>query len=165
MPYATATLASTIFSGPVSRDDLSVPVSSTASITPGQCLYADRELMKVVSIGIASGINKLVKVQRGFGGTISQAHSAGQAVTIGFPHQFYTYDPKGSPGKEIQVTPHINVLTGDFWVVLGDDGPDQSANRWWSKLNTYQGVGSLGVRTETTDTIQPTPRPISVTQS
>lgn len=166
MPYATVTLASTTFASPVSRDDLTVPVSSTTNIVPGQMLFADRELMKVLSIGITSGINRTVKVLRGVNGTHTQAHAAGQNVTIGLPNQFYTYDPRGSPPQEVLVSPHINVVTGDFWVVLGDDGPPQSANSWWSKQSVYQGIGPLGVRNETVGTIQPTlTTPISSTQS
>ena len=168
MPYATVTLATTSLSSPALIDDQTVAVSSTTNIVPGQCLWADRELMKVVSLGIVSGINKNLKVKRGFGGTHTQNHAAGQNVTIGFPNQFYTYDPKGSPRQEVIVSPHINVLTGDMWVVMGDDGPPQSANRWWAKQSVWQGIGSLGERTETVGTIQPTAAvttPISSTQS
>lgn len=166
MPYATVTLATTTFASPAAQDDRLVSVSSTASITPGQCLWADRELMRVVSIGVSSGINNLLKVQRGFAGTSASNHVAGQNVTIGAPDQFYSGDPKGSPGQEVPVLPYINVLSGDVWTVVGDDGPPQSANRWWSKLNTYETVGPLGVRQEQTGTIQPvTPAPVSITNS
>lgn len=165
MPFATVTLSSTTFSTKVDRDDLLVSVTSTANIVPGQCLWADRELMRVTAIGVASGINRLVRTERGFGGTHSQNHSAGQVVTIGFPHQFYTYDPRGAPRQEVLVSPHINVLTGDMWVAMGDDGTDQSANRWWAKQSVYQGIGPLGVRNETVGTIQPAITPISSTNS
>jgi hypothetical protein len=96
-----------------------------------------------------------VFVQRGFGGTASHSHVAGQITYIGNANQFYEYDPKGAPPPVVAVSPHINVRSGDIWVVLGDDGGPQNANRWWSLFKTYQNVGSLGVRSESTGSIPP----------
>lgn len=155
MPSATVTLASTTLASPVDGTLSTISVASTANITPGQALFVDRELMRVVSIGVASGINKNINVLRGRDGSVTSRHAAGQMVWIGRGDQFYDVDPKGSPPAVVPVLPYINVLTGDIWTVMGDDGPPQSANRWWALQNTYQNVGPLGVRSEQTGTIQP----------
>lgn len=156
MPYATTTLPSTTFSTQAAHSEPQIGISSLTGIVPGLFLYADRELMRIMTIGVKSGINNFITVQRGVAGTVSHMHVAGQKCYIGRGDQFYTFDPKGAPPQEVIVSPHINVNTGDIWVVLGDDGGPQSANRWWSKLNVYNTVGSLGVRNEVVGTIQPT---------
>ena len=155
MPSATNTLKTTTFSTECDHSDPTVQVSSTANIVPGQFLFANRELMRVERIGITSGINNALFCRRAQGGTSAQRHVAGQIVYIGNGNQFYTYDPKGEPPQAVFVSPHINVLTGDIWVVLGDDGGPQNANRWWSKQSLFENVGPLGVRSSQTGTILP----------
>ena len=67
---ATYTLSSTNFVVPVGKFDTQVKVASTSGLTPGSRLFADRELMQVVSLDVST----LVNVRRGVDGTLAERH-------------------------------------------------------------------------------------------
>ena len=143
------TLNTTTFTAPVSPNDSSVLVGSVANIVPGQCLFADRELMQVVSIGLATSASTALTVIRGIAGTAATLHSSGLTVIIGNPDQFYEMSPVGPPPADVLVTPWVNVVNGSVWVAQGDEsGPDAQA-RWWAQSLISHDVGPLGVRTWT----------------
>ncbi len=142
---ALATLNSTSLVTPAGSSDSAVQLLSTSGVTPGLRLYADQELMAVVSLGLGTWVN----VQRGVDGTAGQAHASGTApVYIGRADQFYSSNPVGAPPTEVLVTPWINVMTGEQWTPQGDEtGPNVA--RWWAKTEYTHSVGAFGNRTET----------------
>lgn len=142
---ATVTLNTTTLAAPVSATARQVKLASTAGVLPGYRLYADRELMAVVSLGVDPWVN----VRRGVDGTATSAHTSSVTVTIGTADQFYQSDPVGAPPSAVQVSPYINVLTGDVWYAQGDALPEGNANRWWQKQATTYTAGALGVRVAT----------------
>lgn len=144
---ATVTLATTTLNATASATDGQILVASTSGITPGLCLWVDRELMCVIRLGVGSW----VLVQRGIDGTMSTAHASGSTLTIGRPDQFYATDPRGRPPEEIPVSPYINVANGTTWFAQGDTQPAGLANRWWQVQTTTRDVGALGVRTVALD--------------
>lgn len=147
---ATYTLSTTVFSVPVGKSDTQVKLASTSGLTPGMRLFADRELMRVVSLGVSS----LVNVQRGVDGTQAERHGTEVTVYTGSGEQFFTYDPTGQPRPDLLVSPHINIRTGDVWFAQGDGAVN--GRRWWQKQTIDHTVGDLGV-------IQVTPTPTSST--
>jgi hypothetical protein len=134
---ATYTLASTTFATPVGVSDTQVKVASTSGLAAGMRLYADRELMQVVSLGVSS----LVNVRRGVDGTTAQAHGTEVLVYMGTADQFFTHDPQGQPPFPLLVSPHINVSNGLVWFAQGD----QLSPRYWMPQTVTHSVGPLGV--------------------
>ena len=65
------------------------------------------------------------------------------------------FDPQGEPAQCPLVNPHVNVLTGNIWILMGDDGNSQGVNRFWALRPTYENVGALGIRNETIGTTLP----------
>ena len=147
---ATYTLSTTVFTVPVEKSDTQVKVASTSGLTPGMRLFADRELMQVVSLGVSS----LVNVRRGVDGTQAERHGTDVTVYVGTGDQFYSRDPEGQPRPDLLVSPWINVRTGDVWFAQGDGAV--GGQRWWQKQVIDHTVGDLGV-------IQVTPTPTSST--
>ncbi len=144
---ATVTLSTTTFAVPVKKSDAQVKVASTSGLTPGMRLFVDRELMRVVSLGVSS----LVNVLRGVDGTAAEQHGTDATVYIGAGDQFYSYDPTGAPLDAVLVSPWINIRTGDVFFASGDADPAGLQSRWWQKQTTTRGIGPLGVRTTTFD--------------
>lgn len=140
-----ATLSTTSFSAPVGKFDSQVKVASTSGLTPGMRLFADRELMQVVSLDVST----LVNVRRGIDGTSAERHGTDVTVYTGTGDQFYAHDPVGRPREDLLVSPHINIRTGDVWFAQGDG--TATGERWWQKQSIGHGVGPLGVRTTTPD--------------
>ena len=104
---ATVTLSTTTLTTGVDSGASEVLLASYAGINAGNCLWIDRELMKVIVLPDGS-----CKVRRGYGSTSSARHQSGSTVTIGSPEQFQSKDPVGSPDSSIPVSPWIN--TGTF---------------------------------------------------
>lgn len=153
---ATVTLSTTTLVAPVAPDSTSIVVASTTGISEGLGLFADAELMSVVSIGLPTRGGTAVNVLRGRGGSTSQNHSSGATVYIGRSDQFYSQDPVGAPGAVVLVSPWINVTNGRVWLPQGDElplsgGPQGQTNtsRWWQQVVTTYGQGDLGIRTAT----------------
>jgi hypothetical protein len=144
---ATVTLASTTLTNRVLLTDTQVKVGSTSGLYPKTRMYADTEMMEVVSLGPDPWVN----VRRGVDGTSATEHSPGATVTIGAANQFYTQDPQGAPNDAVLVSPYINVRTGTMWYSQGDFLPDGLAVRWWQAQTTTHDIGPLGVRTTTQD--------------
>lgn len=142
---ATYTLSTTSFLIPVSQGATQVKVASTSGLTPGVRLFADKEMMQVVSLGVST----LVNVKRGVDGTAAAPHGSDVTVYIGTGDQFFAYDPVGQPPPIVLVSPHINVRTGDVWFAQGDDLT--SGQRYWQKQSVARAVGPLGVLTATPD--------------
>lgn len=147
---ATYTLSTTTFAAPVGKFDSQVKVASTSGLAAGSRLFADQELMQVVSLGVST----LVNVRRGIDGTASQSHGTEVVVYKGAADQFYSFDPQGRPREDLLVSPHINIRTGAVWFAQGDGTP--AGQRWWQKQSIGHGVGPLGVRTSTPDVITST---------
>lgn len=139
------TLSTTTLSASVGPLDQAVNLASTSGVLPGYRLYIDRELMRVLSIGVGTWVN----VQRGVDGTATTSHASSATVTIGQADQFYSQDPTGPPPSEVPVTPWINVINGTQWTAQGDETGANLQARWWAKTETVHGVGALGVRTAT----------------
>jgi len=137
---ATYTLGTTTFAAPVGKFDTQVKVASTSGLTPGMRLFADRELMRVVSLGVST----LVNVQRGVDSTQAERHGTEVTVYSGSGEQFFDYDPVGQPRPDLLVSPHINIKTGDVWFAQGDGTVE--GQRWWEKQTVTHSVGDLGVR-------------------
>ena len=140
---ATYTLSTTTFAVPVGKSDTQVKVASTSGLTPGMRLFADRELMQVVSLDVSS----LVNVRRGVDGTKAERHGTEVTVWTGTGDQFFSLDPEGQPRPDLLVSPHINVRTGDVWFAQGDG--IEGGQRWWQKQAIEHSVGDLGVRVAT----------------
>lgn len=146
---ATFTLATTTWASPVASGDTQVNLASTSGIAPGVLLFANREVIKVISL---TGIGNYATVRRGQDGTETRAHGTGETVYIAQGYQLFQSDPQGLPGANVFVNPHINVANGVVWVVQGDDeGPGTQA-RSWQPVTTTQTPGPLGVRVTTTTT-------------
>lgn len=137
---ATVTLATTTLTDAIGVLARQVRLSSTAGIIPDLRLWIDRELMRVVSLGI----DPWVHVIRGVDGTATAAHSSSSPVTIGRADQFYQQDPVGMPPAAIAVSPWINTQNGNVWFAQGDA---QGSSRWWQLQTTSYDVGAFGVRT------------------
>jgi len=135
------TLSTTTLSRPVSTTAGEVRLTSTSGLLTGTRLYAGRELMSVVRVGVDSWVN----VQRGVDGTVAQDHEDGETVTIGRADQFYADDPVGVPPATIPVSPRINIRNGAIWFARGD-GP-----RWWQKQTATYTKGALGVQSVSYD--------------
>jgi hypothetical protein len=144
---ATVTLSTTTLARGCGVTDTRVQVASASGLLPGTHLYVDRELMAYVSTGIVGDIGTWIDVRRGVGGTAATAHSGGALITLGRADQFYSTDPVGAPPAAVPVLPYINVLTGDFWQLQGDE--TLAGQRWWAKRINTHGVGAMGVRTDT----------------
>jgi len=144
---ATVTLSTTTLRQVVSATENQIKVASTAGLFPGTRLWIDRELMRVVSLGI----DPVVNVVRGVDGTGGAPHSSNSTITIGRADQFYMTDPVGRPDEAIPVSPYINILTGVVWFAQGDVEPVGLSDRWWQPQTTTWEVGALGVRTKTLD--------------
>lgn len=145
---ALVTLATTTLSLGCTATDSAITLTSTSGITPGVFLYLDRELVKVLSLGLGTSVN----VFRGRQGTATTAHGAGSLITIGRADQFYDIDPIGLPPTELLVSPYINILTGVTWVAQGDETGSGLGGRIWAPVTVSQSVGALGVRVTTTTT-------------
>ena len=143
---ATVTLSTTTLARGCGVTDTRVQVASVSGLLPGMFLFIDRELMAYVQTGIANGIGTWIDVRRGVGGTAATEHSAGSLFTLGRPDQFYSTDPVGAPPAVVPVSPYINVVTGDVWLMQGDE--NIGGERWWTKRVNTRGIGPLGVRTE-----------------
>lgn len=146
MPTPMVTLASTTLARRCDHKTTLVKFSSTSGLTPGTCVWVDRELMSVVSLDVDPWVN----VKRGIGGSAASAHSPFATVLIGTPDQFFNSDPVGMPDRVTLVSPYVNVLTGDSWIAVGDDEPTGLDSRWWQKQVTTYGTTSLGIRTQIT---------------
>ena len=142
---ATVTLAVTSLSLPVGPSDGQFKLASTTGIVPGLFLWLDKELVRVLSLGI----NPWVNVIRGQGGTGGIPHASSVAVYIGRGDQFYSKDPVGRPPEAIHVSPWINTRNGKVWFAQGDTEPPGVADRWWQEEAVTYDVGALGVRTRT----------------
>ncbi len=143
---ALATLATTLLVNPVASSDSSVQLTSLDGVLPGLCLYADRELMIVVSLGLGTSVNVL----RGQSGTASTPHASQSVVTIGRGDQFYDTNPAGLPVQPVLVSPWINVLSGEQWFYQGDETGANAGAAYWQRTLHTRGIGSLGVRTDST---------------
>ena len=147
---ATVTLATTTFASTVATSDTQVNLTSTSGISKGTCLFANRELMSVVSL---TGIGNYAVVNRGVGGTKTRTHSTIETVYLGRPDQFYSMDPQGVPSTGgALVNPHINVENGIVWVIQGDDSGPGMLAQTWQPVTSTQTIGPFGVRVNTTTT-------------
>jgi len=142
---ATTTLGVTSLESPISENETQVKVASTSGITAGMRLYADRELMSVVSPGPA-GTSTFI-VRRGVDGTLATKHTAAVPVFVGSGECFFSTDPQGTPPYASLVLPYINVRSGDIFVPQGDTDPKTSQSRWWQKMVFSFDHGTLGYRT------------------
>lgn len=144
---ATVTLATTTLAAPCMAGDKELLLTSLAGVTPGVCLYIDRELIRVIDTS-SLPVNWVI-ARRGIDGTAVTAHGGLAVVTIGNSDQFYDRDPSGAPSVAVPVQPWINVRNGSVWVPQGDEeGPDAAA-RYWRAITTTYAIGALGVRTAT----------------
>lgn len=143
---ATVTLSTTTLARGCGVTDTRVQVASTSGLLPGMFLFLDRELMEYLRDGVSNGIGTWIDVRRGSGGTAATEHSAGSVMTFGRGDQFYSTDPVGAPPAVVPVSPYINVVTGDVWLMQGDESI--GGERWWTKRVNTRGIGPLGVRTE-----------------
>ena len=144
---ASVTLPTTTLTLWIGPQNHTLKLASGSGVTPGLCLWIDRELMSVTSLPDSNGN---VRVRRGVGGTAPSEHSSTALVTIGRPDQFYTVDPFGSPGSVIAVSPYINTLNGKVWYAQGDALPLNSTVRYWQEVTGTYGTASLGILTQTT---------------
>lgn len=142
---ATVTLSTTTLADGVSASATAVKVASTSGLTPGVRLFADGELMSVVSLGIDPWVN----VRRGVDGTPSRPHISGVTMYIGEAHYFFDYDPVGAPASAIAVSPHINIRNGTVWFAQGNPDPAAQAARWWQRQTTTYSTGAFGVQVQT----------------
>ena len=149
---ATVTLTTTNPTAFMSVADQAIVVASTTGLTPGIRLYADKELMTVVSLGLAQGSGTRVNVIRAVDGTKATHHDTTAVIWIGRGDQFYSTDPQGHPASVVLVSPHINVLNGNIWFPEGDtdvNGTFGLTQRWWQLQTPTYGTGALGVRANT----------------
>ena len=144
---ATVTLSATTLARSCGATDDRVQVASVSGLLPGMFLFVDRELMHYISTHVVGDIGTWILVRRGASGTAASAHAGGAPITYGRGDQFYSTDPVGAPPAVIPVSPYINVLTGDIWVMQGDEIP--GGQRWWAKYVDTHDTGALGVRTDT----------------
>lgn len=147
---ATVTLSTTTLTYAANDSDSAVILGSTSGITSGVRLYIDRELLTVISLGLATNLGTSVNVLRGVDGTGSSRHPSGSTVTIGRGDQFYASDPAGLPPDVVLVSPWINVITGTSWTAQGDETGPGLSGRFWQQTVTTPSIGSLGVRVTTT---------------
>lgn len=148
---ATVTLSTTTLARGCGVTDTQVQVASVSGLQPGMVLYADRELVTYIRTLVPSAdLGPWIEVKRGVGGTGATPHSGGTILTFGRPDQFYSVDPVGLPPAVVPVLPYINVQTGDYWDLQGDE--NVAGERWWAKKINTREVTSLGIRTETIST-------------
>jgi hypothetical protein len=143
---ASVTLSTTTLVNSVGPSADTLVLASTAGVGAGTRLFIDGELLKVNSVAVEG-----VKVRRGDSGTAASSHVSGSTVYIGRADQFYSQDPVGTPLSVIPVSPYINVINGSTWFAMGDTVPDGNSARWWQRGTPTYAVGSLGIRTTTTD--------------
>lgn len=149
MANATVSLSSTTFVQTVEPSDSKVVLASTSGITPGVRLFADRELMQVLSL---TGVGNEVVLRRGVDGTSASRHATLAPVYIGRADQFYDSDPRGLPPVTLLVYPYINVVTGVLWVAQGDEAGPGNAGRMWAPVTVAEAQGALGINVITTTT-------------
>ena len=104
----------------LTAETLYVRPSSLTGVAIGYGLWVDRELLTV----LGPAIGAYVPVQRGQGGSTAAVHNYGKTVYMGTLDQFYTTNPTGVPPTPPLVTPWINTVTGQVWVV------DALTNSW-----------------------------------
>ena len=142
---ATVTLSTTTLATGVSASETSIKVASTSGLIPGTRLFLEKELMAVVSLGIAPWVN----VRRGVDGSPALPHVSGATIYIGRAHDFYDHDPVGAPASAIAVSPHINVVNGTVWFAQGNPDTAAQAQRWWQQQTTSYATGPFGVLVQT----------------
>lgn len=142
---ARVNLATTTLDQPITNKAALVKLTSTAGVTPGESLYMDGELMEVVALDVSPW----VRVLRGQDGSRAIDHASGVTVYIGDGSQFYQTDPVGRPPENFEISPWINVLSGNVWFAQGDNDPVGLADRWWQLQQTTYDQGPLGVRVKT----------------
>lgn len=151
MPLATVTLSTVRLMRSTNAGESPVKFESQTGLNPGVRVFADAELMAILSYtGNFDGSGYWYNVRRGVDGTSSSDHSAGITCTIGNADQFYSTDPVGSPQSSVPVLPYINVLTGQYWTAEGDNG--NQGLRWWARVYNQHAVTSFGNRTSTSVT-------------
>lgn len=143
---ATVTLSTTTLPNAIGASEGSIKVASTSGMLPGVRLFADAELMRVISLGVSPWVN----VQRGVDGTAAMAHASGSTLYLGRADQFYDRDPVGLPPSEVPVNPWINAPSGAIWFASGDETGSGINARYWERQTVTRQTGALGVRTSTT---------------
>jgi hypothetical protein len=115
-----------------------VLLDSISGVLPKTCLYVDRELMSVISLGVGKEVN----VRRGVAGTGASKHSPATYVVTGRQDQFRSSDPLGSPSNEAPIQPWINVETGRIWLQEGDELGNNL--HYWQEVSLSHVAGVLG---------------------
>lgn len=106
-----ATLSSTTLNGAVTATAPSLYLTSATGVAVGTVLFCEREAMRVSKID-----GTKATVQRGWGGSRVSAHPTLATVYHGTADQFYQANPVGAiAAADVQVTPWINVTTGQIW--------------------------------------------------
>lgn len=107
------TLTSTTLARAVDASATVVYLASVTSVLVGDLIVCGREAMRVDSL-----VGLVVRVSRGYAGTIAESHPSGATVYAAPAWAFYMRDPVGVPPSEVPVTPWINLTTGVVWTVV-----------------------------------------------
>jgi len=118
-------LSRTTIVGSVAAADTRVRFAAATGFTSGLLAYINREAM-VLQRPIEPGASTVWQVLRGQAGTAAAAHAANDQVFVGRPGYFYSTPVQGWSSQDGEVAlPHINVLTGDSFMI--------GANGNWQK--------------------------------
>lgn len=157
------TLTSTTLTRALDSSALVVYVASATNVLVGDLIFCGREAMRVDSV-----LGLVVRVSRGYAGTLGESHPSGATVYAAPAWAFYIRDPVGVPPSEVPVTPWINLATGVVWTVVAgvwaktDPAPETEEQTLTTAVavNTAQittlggaadGLGSLRVARATFD--------------
>lgn len=126
--------------------------SSFGAPAAGQCLYIDRELMRIVSMSSTTATVQR-NIAAGPSGTAAGPHATLAIILTGPCNGnqggFMRSDPPNLGGNQDCtqfVLPWVNVNTGDSWWCELAAGPSGFALGSWSVTNTSTRQGSAGSR-------------------
>jgi len=115
-----AGLNRTTIAAPLTSADTMVNFTSGSGLSKGDVAYIDREAM-LLQLQPIPAVPTIWQVLRGQCGTGAAAHAANDQVFTGPPGYFHFTTPQGISSQDRAIAlPHINVATGDAFMVAGN---------------------------------------------
>ena len=133
--FAQTTVTSTTLSTAVNNQLQQIAVASVTGFDVGDIAFVDREAMLVRSVNSSALI---IGVQRGWEGTIAQAHGASAPVFIGAPSNYYQgpTPPVGiCTATAENFLPRIMLPSGDVYTCAGS-----ALGAYWQKIGADLGT-------------------------
>jgi len=135
-----AGLNRTTITAPISAADTLVTFASASGLFKGYIAYIDREAM-LLQLQPIPAVPSIWQVMRGQCGTGAAAHAANDQIFTGPPGVFAATSPQGVSSQDgANALPHINVLTGDSFMVSGSGAWQKSVEAVPEQLSLAPGA-------------------------